>query len=269
MNTDLTIRTRLARLAKGWRGLATGAPVRGVAPALAGDDAEMLARARKHEHYWYNAQKKIDLRRLEGFGALGERIRSEGRTYLHLDRLYTLWQALAGMPASASAVVEVGVFKGGSVKFIAEALRAFGRTTPVYACDTFAGHAGVDEALDGRHSVGKQFTGVDVAEVRDYLRDVPSVRLVAGDIRETADALDAERAFGLVHVDVDVYPPTKFCLERFAPRVVPGGMIVVDDYGFKTCRGAKQAVDEFAAGDPHFRLLHLITGQAVLIRIMS
>ena len=176
-----------------------------MAPILHRDAGEALALARKCEHYWYNTQKKIDLRRLEGFGALAEQIRSEGRTYLHLDRFYTLWQALAGMPATASAVVEVGVFKGGSVKIIAEALSSRGSAAPVYACDTFAGHA-VDETLGGRHTVGKQFTDVDVAEVRDYLRDFPSVRLVVGDIHETADALDTEQAFGLVHIDVDVYP---------------------------------------------------------------
>ena len=240
-----------------------------MAPSRNGDDAATLALARKHEHYWYNAQKKIDLRRVEGFGQLAERIRAEGRTYLHLDRLYTLWQGLVGMPPSGDVVVEIGVFKGGSVKFIAETLRQRGRSRPVYACDTFTGHAVVDEARDGRHQVDKQFTGVDLAQVEAYLRDYPEVRLVAGDIHVTATVLDAVDAFGLVHIDVDVYPPTKFCLERFAPRVVVGGLVVVDDYGFKTCPGARRAVDEFAAANPQFRLLHLMTGQAVLTRVAT
>ena len=240
-----------------------------MAPSRDRDDAATLALARKHEHYWYNAQKKIDLRRLDGFGQLAERIRAEGRTYLHLDRLYTLWQGLVGMPSSGHAVVEIGVFKGGSVKFIAETLRQSGRSLPVYACDTFTGHAVVDGAQDGRHQVDKQFTGVDLAQVEAYLRDYPEVRLVAGDIHVTATALDAVDAFGLVHIDVDVYPPTKFCLERFAPRVVVGGLVVVDDYGFKTCPGARRAVDEFAAANLQFRLLHLMTGQAVLTRVAT
>ena len=110
-------------------------------------------------------------------------------------------------------------------------------------------------------------TARDRPSRRDYPRDFPLVRLVVGEIHETADALDTEQAFGLVHIDVDVYPPTKFCLERFAPRDVPGGTIVVDDYGFKTCPGVKQAVDEFVATNPHFRLLHVMTGQAALIRV--
>lgn len=232
-----------------------------------GTDADDLRRARRHEYYWHNAQKKLDLRRLDGFGALAERIRADGRTYLHVDRLYTLWQAVAGMPPGATAVIEVGVFRGGSAKFLAEALRMRGLSLPVYACDTFAGHAVVDGAIDGRHEVGKQFLRVDAEEVRAYLATRPEVQVLDGDIHDTAARIDPGHVFGVAHIDVDVYPPTRFCLEHFAPRVVAGGMMVVDDYGFKTCPGAKKAVDEFAASNPGFRLLHLMTGQAVLIKL--
>ena len=48
--------------------------------SAARNDRDLLARARKFEHYWYNAQKKIDLRRLDRFGALAEQIRADGRT---------------------------------------------------------------------------------------------------------------------------------------------------------------------------------------------
>jgi hypothetical protein len=65
---------------------------------------------------------------------------------------------------------------------------------------------------------------------------------VEGDIRETASRFTDQHAFGMVHIDVDVHPITEFCLEFFAPRVVIGATIVVDDYGFKTCKGVKKAV---------------------------
>jgi hypothetical protein len=234
------------------------------------DDRDALKRARKFEHYWYNAQKKLDLRRLEGFGPLAARVRSEGRTYLHIDRLYTLWQAVVAMPPSARAVIEVGVYEGGSTRFIAEALRMRGyETMPIVACDTFSGHAVVDESVDGRHVVGKQFVNVSVEDVRAYLRPHANVRVVPGDIHETSGSLEDMRDLGLAHIDVDVYPPTKHCLDVFAPRVVVGGTIVVDDYGFKTCPGARKAVDEFAAAHPEFRLWHLMTGQAILVRLGS
>jgi hypothetical protein len=73
------------------------------------------------------------------------------------------------MPTTAAALAEVGVFKGGSAKLIAEAMRVSNRSLPFYACDTFSGHAVVDESLDGRHRVGKQFRTV-AARVVNYLK---------------------------------------------------------------------------------------------------
>ena len=73
----------------------------------------------------------------------------------------------------------------------------------------------------------------------------------------------------MVHVDVDVYPVTKFCLDYFGDRMVAGGTMVVDDYGFKRTKGAWKAVEEFVAARGDFHRLHLLTGQAVLVRIAA
>ena len=47
----------------------------------------------------------------------------------------------------------------------------------------------------------------------------------------------------MLHVDVDVYKPTKYVLEKLYERVVPGGIIVLDDYGM--VKGGTEAVDDF------------------------
>ena len=52
----------------------------------------------------------------------------------------------------------------------------------------------------------------------------------------------------MIHLDVDVYPAIKFVLDEFWPRIARNGFILVDDYGFTTCKGAKKAVDEFFDG---------------------
>lgn len=244
--------------------------VRGLAPGSGAgiDDADWVARAKKYEYYWLNAEKKLDLLDMRPFGALASEVLRDGRTFLNADRLYTLWQAVASMPAEAQAVAEVGVYKGGSTRFLAEALRAIDRVMPLYACDTFDGHAAVDESVDGRHRVQKQFASVNTSKIAKYLGRYDFVQLVEGDITQTASRYAEETRFGLVHIDVDVYPATKFCLEFFAPRILVGSTIVVDDYGFTTCRGAKKAVDEFvAANAQRFWAMHLLTGQAVLTRL--
>ena len=56
------------------------------------------------------------------------------------------------------------------------------------------------------------------------------------------------KKFAFVHVDVDLYQPTLDSLKFFYPRLLPGGVIVVDDYGYSVFPGAKRAVDEFLRG---------------------
>jgi|KBSMisStandDraft_5_1062788.scaffolds.fasta_scaffold117566_2 O-methyltransferase len=235
----------------------------------AAKDAEFLRQAREYEYYWREAFKRIDIRQLVPFGEIADRVIRDGRTYLNVDRLYTIWQAVESLPPSARAVAEVGVYRGGSAWFMADALRRSGREMPFYVCDTFQGHVEVDDSVDGVHRPGVQFTRVKAEKVAKYLREFPFIRMQVGDIRETAPAFAGESAFGLVHLDVDVYPITRFCLDFFGPRVVPGGMMVMDDYGTTTCEGVKRAVDEFTASNPGFRVMHLLTGQAVVTRLGS
>jgi O-methyltransferase len=226
-----------------------------------------IGNALKYEYYWHKANKRIDICEIDGFGPLVARTLAEHRTGMRQDRLYTLWQAVATLPPGRNPVVEVGAFRGGSARFVAEALRWHGRDNCFFVCDTFQGHTVVDETLDGPHKVGLQFADNSYADVAAYLSDLPNVQLVQGDFRVTSRQLEPSAPFAFVHVDVDVYPVTQHCLEFFAPRVQTGSLIVVDDYGFTTCRGVRQAVDEFVRLHPEFRAFHLLTGQALLTRL--
>ena len=55
------------------------------------------------------------------------------------------------------------------------------------------------------------------------------------------------RPLRFVHVDVDLYEPTKAALEFFWPHMVRGGVLVCDDYNSSLFEGASRAVDEFLA----------------------
>lgn len=224
------------------------------------DELEELRRS----YYLSGAAKKIDIAELEDFTAVARPVIDDGRTNMKLDRLYTLWQAARAAPAG-SATVEVGTYKGGSARFIAEAFRRAGRQERLYVCDTFTGHPRTDPTLDPTHHGSHKFQDTSAESVAAYLAEYPNVEVVVGDIVETHRLLRRAR-FGLVHIDVDVYPATDFCLRFFAPRLADGGVIVVDDYGFLTCPGAKRAVDDFIAEGTEFRMFHLLTGQALVFR---
>ncbi len=211
-----------------------------------------------------SASKKLDLRELDGFSELAGEVIAAGRTGMNHDRLYTLWQAVHAAPAGAP-VIEIGSYLGGSARFISETLLAAGRTPTFYVCDTWAGHADTDAEIDLSHHDSGKFEDAPFEATAAYLAGYPALELVVGDIVTTSAGLPDER-FGLVHLDVDVYPPTDYCLRFFAPRLADGALMVIDDYGFVTCPGVKQAADEFVAEFPEYRLWHLLTGQALLWR---
>lgn len=74
-----------------------------------------------------------------------------------------------------------------------------------------------------------------------------------------------DKKFNFVHIDVDLYQPTRDTLEFFYERVSPGGVIICDDYGFASCYGARKAMDEFMADKPE-SLIHVPTGQSLVVK---
>lgn len=215
-----------------------------------------------------NSHKKLDIcGAMNGrFGEIAGRIITSNRTFLRHDRLYTLWQAVRNVSHMESPMIEIGICRGGSLMFLLESQRAFGKKGLVYGSDTFTGHAFVKEGVDGDHAVGGFSEYADYEDVKRYLsEDRDCVLLESGPIESTVDTITEQR-FSLVHIDVDVYPTIKFCLETFGDRLESGGFMVVDDYGFTTCPGAFSAVEEFVRERQEFQHMHLLTGQALLQR---
>lgn len=105
----------------------------------------------------------------------------------------------------------------------------------VIGFDTFDGLLGSDEqfdgpdprARDGTHSVPEGW----FEELDRILGQAPH-QLVPGDIRETLGhwIKEGQPKAALVHLDLDVYEPTKYVLERLGDIMVDGGLIVVDEY---------------------------------------
>jgi hypothetical protein len=64
---------------------------------------------------------------------------------------------------------------------------------------------------------------------------------------------------------VDLYVPALECLNYFGPRLVQGGIVVLDDYGKPTCPGIRRAAEEFLAAGG-FQAWNALTRQLVLVK---
>lgn len=67
------------------------------------------------------------------------------------------------------------------------------------------------------------------------------------------DTLRPEGAVALAHFDCDWYESVRVCIERVAPHVAVGGMLVFDDYS--SYAGCRRAVDEWLAQAPGFEVV--------------
>ena len=106
--------------------------------------------------------------------------------------------------------------------------------------------------------------GSFLERTRSVLAEFPEIDFNVGWIPEVF-ATAPERRYRFVHIDVDLYAPVKASLEFFYPQLQPGGLIVIDDYGFTNWPGAKKATDDFAAahGAP---VISLTTGNAIMMK---
>lgn len=144
-----------------------------------------------------------------------------------LDRMRHL---AAGTPPGA--LVEVGVYKGGSAEVLQLVAREQGRG--LYLFDTFTGIP--MQGPHDRHAVG-DFADTSVEAVRAL---VPRAEIFVGLFPDTYPAHVADRIgpVAFVHADADQYESTIAIGRHLGPRMVPGGLMLFDDYCLEGCRMA-------------------------------
>ena len=186
------------------------------------------------------------------------------------DRKFALWSfalATANLPGDTA---ECGVFDGGSSFLMCVSReREPGWAGEHHLFDSYEGLS-EPESLDMPHDNRsfrwrKHDLSVPERVVLENLRRFPFVRSHPGWIPDRFDEV-ADREFSFVHVDVDLFAPTRDAIEFFYPRMVPGGVLLCDDYGFTTCPGATKAFDEFISSRPERSVVHLPTGQGFIVK---
>jgi O-methyltransferase len=192
----------------------------------------------------------------------------KGNTGLTPQSLYTLMHFLNEALLLDGDVVECGVWRGGSAKLLREEILARGAKKKLYLFDSFEGMAAVDSGQD-RHNVG-DFRDTSLEHVQRFVSgaagDDPKGVAVfrKGWIPGTFKGL-SKMKICFAHIDLDLYQSILDTLGFVYPRLAGGGVIVFDDYGFASCPGARQAVDEFFRDKPEKPFV-LGTGQALVIK---
>lgn len=197
-----------------------------------------------------------------------------------LERLYNLLTFFEhAVKNTSGSFIECGVFRGYSGLALAilnnaitDESEAFSR--PIWLLDSFEGLSQpsaqdtITSERDGHSEpllpmkAGHFSTSLDI--VKGAFHDIENVRFAKGWIPEAFTQLDDD-TWGFVHIDVDLYSPTKASLEYFYPRLQSGGIIINDDFGSPLFPGARKAWDEFFS-TRSIGYAVLDSGQAVYVK---
>jgi hypothetical protein len=183
-------------------------------------------------------------------------LRSEPYRLGKLLGQYEIYKNILNIPG---AIVECGTFKGVSLTRFATFRHAMetAESRKIISFDAFGDFpsSGLDRKDDidfaTTHDQQSGGPGISAAKLTALFeaKGFRNFELVPGDVNNTLKKYFEKNAYekiALLHLDMDVYAPTALALNLLYDRVVPGGVIMIDDYG--AVSGANDAVDQFIAG---------------------
>lgn len=163
--------------------------------------------------------------------------------------------------AVPGAIVECGVWKGGNLIIAGLMRKHLGFKREIWGYDTFAG---MTEPSDSDVKPGfsvdakAKFKALNAGAVTDWcfspIEDVTAayhasvgdseIKLIKGRVEDTLlEPENLPEEISILRLDTDFYESTKLELEVLYPRLRPGGVMIIDDYGIWA--GSRKAVDEY------------------------
>jgi hypothetical protein len=157
--------------------------------------------------------------------------------------------------------VECGVWKGGSMMAILRTLKNLEATDrEIYLYDTFEGMSeptASDKSIRGESALNafneqkqtweKIVYYSSLEEVKENISSIEypkeKIHFIKGKVEDTISHDNTSEKIALLRLDTDWYESTKHELEYLFPKLVPGGVLIIDDYGH--WEGCKKAVDEY------------------------
>jgi len=187
---------------------------------------------------------------------------TNGRTLVSPDRCWILYSLCLQALSLDGEIWECGVYKGGTAAMLTKIINDNASDKIIRLFDTFEGMPNTDNQKDW-HKKG-DFSDTSLEFVSNYINTYGKVNYHQGFIPDTFVGLD-DTKISFAHIDVDIWQSITDCCKFIYPRLVVGGFMIFDDYGFPSCPGARSAVDSFFANTGIVPLV-LPTGQAIVFK---
>jgi hypothetical protein len=191
-------------------------------------------------------------------------VRSNNLSMCSTNNLYTT--AIAAKYIAQNNIVgdfvEWGVFRGGNAIIAAKIFKMYKSENKVYLFDTFTGMSepgkydvktSTKSPAQNKYSASKKegynnWAYASIEEVKENFKKLnlfdSNVIFIKGKVEDTlVQANQLPNAISFLRLDTDWYESTKIELDILYEKLIPGGILVIDDYA--NWNGVRKAVDEF------------------------
>lgn len=160
-------------------------------------------------------------------------------------------------------VCECGVYKGGTAIGMANISEVWNKN--LYLLDTFTGVPNSTKNENGKdYDSIHSFLDYDLERVKMLFKNNNNIKIIKGDAMNTLSKITTKLSF--CHLDLNYYKSTLYSLNIIYHKMTKGGIIVIDDYGFKEYENiVKKAVDEFLKLN-NIKGFPLKTGQCIIFK---
>jgi len=193
--------------------------------------------------------------------------RIKEHTLVDLYRCYELWKLVEqSAKLEKGSLIEIGVWRGGSAALISAMAKHCAIQDPLYLCDTFTGVVKANEK-DANYVGGEHAdTSQDIVESLFRSLDLNNATILQGVFPDqTGSRIVSGEMFRFCHIDVDVYQSAKDITEWVWPKLVPGGLVVFDDYGAQSTGGVTRYVNELVT-QKDCLFIHNLNGHGILVK---
>jgi O-methyltransferase len=184
---------------------------------------------------------------------------------VHIPGFYNVYRSMQYIARNelAGNLVECGCFLGGMAMFVGLLRAELGlRHKEIVLFDTFVGApVGSTDTVHGETFIEREelprFRDTTALAIEEVVGSLEGYRLVEG-LAETTVPQTETGELALLRLDTDYYTSTRVELEVLYPRLVAGGVLVIDDYGM--FEGARRATDEYFHATHPVPMLNRIDG---------
>jgi hypothetical protein len=163
-----------------------------------------------------------------------------------------------------SDMVECGVCDGITAFFALREVQGLGRRVVLHLYDAWAPMR--KENLLESETLANNYSNISIQRVKNNLSEFDDVVYHPGYIPESFHKEPSSpEKISYLHIDLNSAVATVEALEHFWPRLIRGGVVLFDDYGWLDYSDTKERVDDFFS-NKHGILMPLPTGQAIYYR---